>query len=228
MRDSALSAGRLRPAAQVAGICGYEPVSPALAPAWKSNSTAISSSKTTRRNAFAGIYGACGTRTRHLRLAKLYSAFPDEPGQAGITGESRHFVRGLAGIAGFSRGLPAAACGMYAGWIRCLFVQQAGNDHALRLETFTSECRPSCRWSSAFDRLPPRCVRAPSPVVTTNWSPLRLGFRRGRSEVTDGVLRPGPGLVALACQLVPEQCLASCGIHGVLAHEEVELQVRSA
>src|SRR5919198_2347497 len=59
--------------------------------------------------------GACRARTGALRLAKLYSAFRRAPMWAGITVESRYFVRGLAGIAGSRRCLPAAACGMCAG-----------------------------------------------------------------------------------------------------------------
>src|SRR5262245_29141081 len=66
---------------------------------------ATSSLGTTKRANLQGVNGACGTRTRHLRLAKLYSASRVEPGQAGITGESRPFVRGLAGIAGSCLGL---------------------------------------------------------------------------------------------------------------------------
>jgi hypothetical protein len=59
--------------------------------------------------------GACRDRTGDLRLAKLCLALRVYPVRAGITGNSRDFGWRLAGIAGSRRGLPATACGMYAG-----------------------------------------------------------------------------------------------------------------
>ena len=42
----------------------------------------------------------------------------------GLPPESRNFVRPRAGITGCNRGLPATACGMYAGWWCCLVTKQ--------------------------------------------------------------------------------------------------------
>jgi len=59
-----------------------------------------------------------------LRLAKLCSALRAEQVWAGITGESRDFVRGPAGITRRRRGPSATAGGMSAGWGRRLTEQR--------------------------------------------------------------------------------------------------------
>jgi hypothetical protein len=118
--DCELNAGLLRPAAQLAGICGYKRVSPASARAADVQLNRARVHKDNRTCGFAGIYGAYRDRTGDLRLAKLYSALRAEPGRAGITDESRDFVPRLAGIFGNRRRPPATSCGMYAGCGRCL------------------------------------------------------------------------------------------------------------
>jgi hypothetical protein len=163
-----------------------------LARCIRSRSAGTERSNSSRTPAFGAFYGvsgpfrdgACRDRTGDLRLAKRYLGLPAEPGEAGIGGHSRDFVRWLAGIARSRWGRPALSCGICAGWDRCLTSNRSrpsfGALKAPREPVFAKAVvrllgqRSGCRSRRPGEHNEPRIEQAsrPQPLLPRREAPL--------------------------------------------------------